>query len=77
MEDRLYQMMSDLGGMDIPMNAPRGNSQNKRLRPKDGDTSADFPGDFVLDEAVRKKKQVIVSGPEFVLGCRWVDQRPN
>ena len=54
MEDRLYQMMAELGGMDIPMNQPRGRSQNKRLRPRDGDAASDFPKDFVLDEPVNR-----------------------
>ena len=51
MENRLYKMMADLGGMEIPMNPPRGNSNNKRLRSRDGDTAADFPSDVVLDHA--------------------------
>jgi N-acetylglucosamine-6-sulfatase len=50
MENRLYKMMAELGGMDIPMNAPRGRSSNKRLRSRDGDRAADFPGSMVLDE---------------------------
>jgi len=50
MENRLYKMMADLGGMEIPMNQPRGNSNNKRLRIRGGDTAADFPSDVVLDE---------------------------
>jgi len=56
MEDRLYEMMSELGGMDIPMNAPRGRSQNKRLKSRDGDTSANFPADMVLEKPVNKNK---------------------
>jgi N-acetylglucosamine-6-sulfatase len=54
MEDRLYAMMDELGGMDIPLNSPRGNSQNKRLRTRKGDSSADFPADMVLDEPANK-----------------------
>ena len=54
MEDRLYQMMEELGGMDIPMNQPRGNSQNKRLRSRGGDHAADFPGSIVLDEPINR-----------------------
>ena len=50
MENRLYKMMANLGGMEIPMNQPRGNSNNKRLRTRDGDTAADFPSDVVLDQ---------------------------
>ena len=50
MEDRLYAMIDELGGMDIPMNPPRGGSQNKRLRSRNGDHAADFPVDFVVEE---------------------------
>ncbi|MCA9259675.1 MAG: DUF4976 domain-containing protein, partial [Planctomycetales bacterium] len=49
MERRLYAMMDDLGGMDIPLNAPLGGSQNKRLRSRGGDHAADFPADFVRE----------------------------
>jgi N-acetylglucosamine-6-sulfatase len=54
MENRLYKMMADLGGMEIPMNQPAGGSQNKRLRSRNGDRSADFPSDMVLDEPANK-----------------------
>ena len=54
MEDRLYQMMADMGGLDIPMNQPRGNSQNKRLRSRGGDQASDFPRDFVVDEPINR-----------------------
>ncbi|MEM9704276.1 MAG: sulfatase/phosphatase domain-containing protein, partial [Planctomycetota bacterium] len=43
MRDRLYAMMAELGGMEIPMNPPRGRRQNKRLRGRDGVRAADFP----------------------------------
>lgn len=32
MENRLYAMLSQEGGMEIPMNKPRGSSQSKRWR---------------------------------------------
>ena len=54
MQDRLYAMMADLGGMDIPMNAPRGNQQNKRLRAKGGAKAADFPEAFIVDDPPQK-----------------------
>lgn len=54
MENRLYKMMADMGGMDIPMNQPRGRSQNKRLRSRAGDRAADFPKDFVVDEPINR-----------------------
>src|SRR6056297_4206622 len=37
MEDRLYAMLGEEGGMDIPMNQPRGRSQNKRWDDKGGE----------------------------------------
>jgi len=54
MENRLYQMMAELGGMDIPMNQPRGRSQNKRLRARRGDKASNFPGALVVDEPLNK-----------------------
>ncbi len=49
MERRLYRMMDSLGGMEIPLNAPAGNSQNKRLRSRGGDEAAPFPKAIVVD----------------------------
>ena len=57
MEARLYEMMAELGGMSIPMNAPRGSSQNKRLRRRGGKKAADFPEPMVLDEQVHRNAQ--------------------
>lgn len=54
MENRLYQMMAEMGGMDIPMNQPAGNSQNKRLRSRGGDHAADFPATLVVDEPANR-----------------------
>ena len=54
MEATLYQRMANLGGMDIPMNAPRGGFNNKRLRQRDGEQAADFPSDFVVDEPINR-----------------------
>jgi len=58
MQDRLYQMMEDLGGMTIPLNPPRGRQQNKRLRSqglggRGGEQAADFPAAMVVDEPLR------------------------
>ena len=50
MEKKLYAMMDELGGMEIPLNAPSGWSQNKRLRKRGGDKAGDFPEPFVLDQ---------------------------
>ena len=55
MQDRLYVMMEELGGMQIPLNRPRGRQQNKRLRDKGGMKAADFPAEFVVDEPLRKE----------------------
>ncbi|MCR9296723.1 MAG: DUF4976 domain-containing protein, partial [bacterium] len=59
MQNRLYRMMEELGGMQIPLNVPRGNQQNKRLRSKGiqgigGQKAADFPEAMMVDEALRK-----------------------
>jgi N-acetylglucosamine-6-sulfatase len=43
-------MMADLGGMEIPLNAPIGNSSNKRLKSRGGDKAADFPRALVVDK---------------------------
>lgn len=55
MQDRLYTMMDELGGMQIPLNAPRGRQQNKRLRERDGVKATDFPEAMVVDEPLRKE----------------------
>lgn len=52
MEDRLYAMMADLGGMEIPMNQPAGGINNKRLRGRGGDRAANFPDPFVVDKPI-------------------------
>lgn len=57
METRLFEMMAELGGMEIPLNAPRGRSQNKRLRSRGGKKAAEFPGPFVLDEPINRNAQ--------------------
>jgi N-acetylglucosamine-6-sulfatase len=57
MEDKLYAMMADLGGMEIPMNQPAGGINNKRLRSRGGDKAADFPDPFVVDEPLSKDAQ--------------------
>jgi len=49
MENHLYTMMDELGGMDIPLNQPRGGSQNKRLKTRGGKQASDFPDKLVVD----------------------------
>lgn len=55
MQNRLYAMMEELGGMEIPLNAPRGRQQNKRLRNRAGVNAADFPEALIVDEPLRKE----------------------
>ena len=57
MENRLYAMLSDEGGMDIPMNQPRGNSQNKRWAKRGGHQATDFPKSIVVDEPINRQAQ--------------------
>ena len=57
MQDRLYTMMEDLGGMEIPLNRPRGQRKIERLRSRDGVKAADFPEAFIVDKALRKELQ--------------------
>ncbi|HBE70506.1 MAG TPA: acetylglucosamine-6-sulfatase [Planctomycetaceae bacterium] len=56
MQNRLYAMMQELGGMEIPMNPPRGRRQNKRLRGQGGVKAADFPDAFIVDQPLREIK---------------------
>jgi N-acetylglucosamine-6-sulfatase len=55
LESKLYETMEELGGMEIPVNAPRGNSNNKRLRSRGGDDAAGFPEPMVVDEPINKR----------------------
>jgi len=54
MENQLYELMAEMGGMDIPMNQPQGSSQNKRLGSRGGDHAADFPQAMVVDEPINR-----------------------
>ncbi|MEM1228339.1 MAG: sulfatase [Planctomycetota bacterium] len=55
MENRLYAMLSEEGGMDIPMNQPAGNSQNKRWAEQAGRDAAQFPAAFVVEDPIHKQ----------------------
>lgn len=57
MEERLYAMMEELGGMEIPLNAPRGESRNKRLSDRGGKQAAEFPEPLVVDEPESENAQ--------------------
>jgi N-acetylglucosamine-6-sulfatase len=52
MEAKLYAMMAELGGMEIPLNAPLGGSSNKRLKARDGDKASDFPAALVVEKPI-------------------------
>jgi len=55
MENRLYEMLSEAGGMDLPMNQPSGGSQNKRWAERSGDEAADFPAALVVEEPLNRE----------------------
>jgi N-acetylglucosamine-6-sulfatase len=50
METRLYDMMDEMGGANIPLNRPRGNSSNKRLERRGGSEASGFPEALVVEE---------------------------
>lgn len=54
LETQLYEMMDELGGMQVPLNAPRGSSQNKRLRTRGGQHASDFPAPLVVDKPINR-----------------------
>ncbi len=53
MQNQLYTMMEELGGMEIPLNRPKGQRKTERLRSRGGEKAADFPEAFIVDEALR------------------------
>jgi N-acetylglucosamine-6-sulfatase len=57
LENRMYEMMEEMGGMSIPLNQPRGNSQNTRLSTRFGEEAADFPEALVVEEPVNRSAQ--------------------
>jgi N-acetylglucosamine-6-sulfatase len=57
MENRLYAILGEKGGMYIPLNQPMGGSANKRLQGRNGNTSADFPPSMVVPEPLSKGAQ--------------------
>jgi len=50
MENKLYKMMDQYGGMEIPLNQPLGGSANKRLRARGGEQASDFPTPMVVEK---------------------------
>jgi len=55
MENELYRMLGQAGGMDIPMNQPAGGLANRRWSAKGGNNAADFPKAIVVDAPTRPK----------------------
>ena len=55
METKLYEMLGDAGGMDIPMNQPRGRSQNRRWEERGGNAAAAFPKSIVVEQPVNQQ----------------------
>jgi N-acetylglucosamine-6-sulfatase len=51
-EKLLYASMGELGGMEIPLNPPAGDYNDKRLRARGGEKAADFSPSKVVDEAL-------------------------
>ena len=43
-------MMGELGGMEIPLNAPLGGINNVRLKPRGGDHAEDFSAALVVEK---------------------------
>ncbi|WP_391575338.1 sulfatase family protein [Aureliella helgolandensis] len=56
-EAKLYEMLGEAGGMDIPMNQPAGRSSNKRWAERGGAHAADFPSAMVVDEPINRQAQ--------------------
>ena len=50
MEKELYAYMEESGAMQIPLNAPSGGSNNKRLRSRG--SSSDFPNRFYVEDPI-------------------------
>ena len=55
MENELYAKMDSLGGMEIPLNQPKGGINNNRLRERGGEKAGDFPKPIVVDDPRNKK----------------------
>ena len=50
LENKLYGLMGELGGMDIPLNQPKGGFNNRRLRSRGGGNAAPFSSPLVVEE---------------------------
>ncbi len=54
LERQLFGTLTELGGLYIPLNAPVGDSLNRRSRNRGGDRAADFPKALVVDQPVNQ-----------------------
>ena len=54
MENELYALLADEGGMFIPLNQPRGRSQNKRLGTRGGKAAGAFPDHMVVEQPMNR-----------------------
>jgi hypothetical protein len=68
MEDDLYGLIAELGGMDIPLKQPKGGFNNLRLRSRGGEEAADFPTPFLVDESVNADANEILPSLPHVSG---------
>lgn len=57
MKKRLYALMREYGGMDLPLNEPEGEIRNLRFAPRGGKQAADFPVPMLVDEPVYEDAQ--------------------
>ena len=57
METRLYAKMTELGGMEIPLNPPAGGSSNVRLRERACERAADFPAPLIVDDPINQNSR--------------------
>jgi len=54
MDDQLYAMLDDAGGMAIPLNQPPLRSSNLRYSHRSGWNASDFPASMIVDEPPNK-----------------------
>lgn len=54
MENKLYKMMAEFGGMEIPLNQPRGGFNHYRLSDRDGNKASNFPVPMVIEAPINK-----------------------
>jgi N-acetylglucosamine-6-sulfatase len=55
MEKKLYDMLGQEGGMEIPMNQPSGGVNNKRWSRNDGKQGAEFPKSMIVDKPINQQ----------------------